>query len=213
MSDFCAKQSKILRCVIILLICLFCATALCACNDGKYNKKIKESERALYLGRIVYNTDLTMTVNVSLKGDEAQKLNSKLTWISTTYNVNVLFKREDVDIIVNSSELYNEINGRLTEDVRIHEGVEYSGLKLVLNYDTIYKSISSNARISKISGRYYHYFDLDESLDGQQFWLSAKTQISANWYTILIASVLALAVVAVAVALAIRGKLWQMKKK
>ena len=114
---------------------------------------------------------------------------------------------------VSASAVYDEVLGRITDDDRIHDGVEYNHLKVVLRYDTIYKSISSDGDVAK-SGRYYlHYFDFDKAQSEQTFSLHLKTQITANWYTLLIACVLVLAVVLLAVTLAIKGKLWQKKKK
>ncbi|MDE7373493.1 MAG: hypothetical protein K2N18_05460 [Clostridia bacterium] len=214
MAEYCAKR-KIVYGIIAVVICLFCTVILSACNGkGKENESVSEFERSLYLHEIVYNEEeLTMCAVVTFKGDESKILSSKLNWKSTTYPLNVLFKEEDVAMTVDASAVYDEIEGRLTDADYIRDGVEYNHLKVELRYDTIYKSISSDGEVTK-SGRYYlHFFEFDEDKNEQAFSLHLKTQITANWYTLLIVCVLALAVVLLAVTLAIKGKLWQKKKK
>lgn len=214
MTEYCAKR-RIVYAVIATVICLFCAVILSACN-GKDddNKSVNKFERSLYLHEIVYDEEeLTVRAVVTFKGDESEMLSSKLDWKSTAYPLNVLFKQEDVAMTVDASAVCGEIEGRLTDTDRIRGGVEYNHLKVELRYDTIYKSISSDGEVTK-SGRYYlHFFGFDENKGEQTFSLHLKTQIIANWYTLLIACVLAFAGVLLAVTLAIKGKLWQKKKK
>ena len=208
-------RRKIVYGVIATAICLFCTVFLAACNgNGNDAKSVNELERSLYLNGISYDENgLTMLAVVTFNGDEDRRLNVKLNWKSTTYPLSVMFRQEDVEMHLDAAAVYDEIDGRLTDADRIRDGVEYNHLKVVLRYDTIYKSISSDGKVTK-SGRYYlHYFDFDEAQSETTFSLHLKTQITANWYTLLIACVLVLAVVLLAVTLAIKGKLWQKKKK
>ncbi|MCM1306585.1 MAG: hypothetical protein NC303_04735 [Firmicutes bacterium] len=210
----CGTKQKILYRSIALLICICCAVLLYACNKKDDNKAISESNRSLYLHDIIYDEDeLTMCAVVAFKGEDGDRLNAKLNWKSETYPLNILFKQEDVAMRINPSEIYREIEGGLASEETVHDGTQYNRLKIALRYDTIYKSISSDGNVTQ-SGRYYlHYFDFDETENEQTFSLRLKTQITANWYTLLIALVLVLAVVLLAVTLAIKGKLWQRKKK
>lgn len=206
------KRSLILAAAIL---CLICAIALCACDKkGGSADKREEREYALYMDEIVYDADSrAMCAIISFKGEEEQKLNGKLNWKSCVYPLNAMYLKQDVTMTVCPDGLFAEVNGRLSDEDRVRDGIEYNVLKVALRYDTIYKSITSDADIKKAGNRYLHTFGLDESESEQSFSLSRKTQNSAGWYTVLITATLALAVLLTAVYLLIKGRLWQKTKK
>ena len=212
MTGFCLNR-KIIRVIGIILSCLFCVL-LCACNHSDAQKQVSETEKPLHQLGIAYDADtLTMCVIVSLSGKEDNKLDSNVKWISTKYAPNSMYKCEDVDIVVDVPSLLEELENRLTQEQWMHEGVKYNALKIELRYDTIYKSIKSDANVTKSENRYIHKFKVDETLSEQTFSLQLTNQNSASWYTVLIVAVLVFGVIIVVIALALKGKLWQKKRK
>ncbi len=201
----------IVRASVIVLLILLCAFVLSACNSESANRQITETERSLYQSGIEYDLDtLTMRVTVGFGGSAESKLNTKAEWVSEKYAPDSMYKCEDVTITVDASSLYDELEGRISEEQRIHEGVKYNDLKIILRYDT---SIKSDANVIKSGNKYLHIFDIDETQAEQRFVLYLKSHNSAGWYTVLIASVLILGVMVIAITVAVKGKLWQKKRK
>lgn len=205
---------RIIRASVIVLVILLCALVLSACNSESENRQITETERSLYQSGIEYDLDtLTMRVTVGFGGSAENKLDSKAGWVSEKYAPDSMYKCEDVTIAVDASSLYYELDGRISDEQRIHEGVKYNDLKIILRYDTIYKSIKSDANVIKSGNKYLHIFDIDETQTEQRFVLYLRSHNSAGWYTVLIASVLILGVIVIAITVAVKGKLWQKKRK
>ena len=213
MSGIYAK-GRIVRASVIVLLILLCAFVLSACNSESANRQITETERSLYQSGIEYDLDtMTMRVTVGFGGSAESKLNTKAERVSEKYAPDSMYKCEDVTITVDASSLYYELEGRIADEQRIHEGVKYNDLKIILRYDTIYKSIKSDANVIKSGNKYLHIFDIDETQAEQRFVLYLKNHNSAGWYTVLIASVLILGVMVIAITVAVKGKLWQKKRK
>ena len=212
--NFAAKITKqVLYIVTVMLMCLFCAIGFTACNGKEKESVVREREYTLYYGGIYFGDDGVAYAFATMSGKEENKLVTTLKWVSKTYEYNTWFKQEDVSMTVNSKALYADMDGFLTQEQRTHDGVYYDDLKVVVRYDTIYKSIRSDAEIVKVGKNYTHRFKTDKTLEAQEFNLAMKTQNTANWYTMLIASVIIFGVALTGAALAIKGKLWQKKTK
>lgn len=220
MKNHCSISGKsVLYGVIALIMCFFCAMIFTACNDnGESEKTVREQERNLYLGALTYDAENGIIYAcVGMNGDEQDgdkpiPLTAKLKWVSYSYAQDTWYNREDVEMSVSSAELYDEVNSVLTDEQRLHDSVIYERLKVVLRYDTIYKSIKSDASVTK-QGRYYvHKFATDEAQEQETFYLRLTTQNSASWYTLLIGCVIIFAVALTGVMLAVKGNLWQKKK-
>lgn len=197
---------KILR-VFAVLACLLMAGVLSACDQNKNapRKIIKENTvtRALYLVDFAFDDEGTVGyATVAFKGEEEQKLESTLLWKSVTYADGAMYNAEDVEMTVNSSELFYEVDNRTRED---KDNRNY-GLKVKLRYDTIYKSIKSDAEIAKDGRTYSHYFRVEEDAPSVTFGLHLKNPNSAGWYSVLIASVLAFGIVLTVVIYAVKKK-------
>ncbi len=215
MTDKCANLNKrTLYAIFITAMCLFCAFLLSACNKSGQAESVSERSYFAYVSyEYPDDTDVVRAV-VSLSGSEENQLETQIGWRSVSYAKNVWYNAQDVEIFVDSAALYGEIEQRTQDEVHIQDGKLYHGLKVVFRYDTIYKSITSDADAVAKSGRYYrHSFELDDNTQSRTCRLYLSTQNSASWYSALIAGVIVLAVILLAAALAIKGKIWQKKKK
>lgn len=208
------RKTDIVTALIAVLICLLCVFALTACNSSADNESTVDREYELHFAGLSYlPDDGIVCAVVTLSGDETDKLDTVLAWHSHSYGLNIWYNRQDVELTVNPSLLHADVLGRMSEEQWVHDDVEYNVLKVVLRYDTIYKSINSDADSVVKSGRYYlHRFNIDEQSEAQTFAIWVKSQNTANWYTILIVCGIAFAAVLCGVVLLVKGGVWQKKK-
>ena len=204
----------VLYTAILMLICLFCVVTLCACNNQSKQVEVSQRQYNAYIS-IGYPQDGTEAyVYVMLSGDEEGSLESPIGWEVAFYAKNTWYNAQDVTISVPAEAICAEIESMMTEDMYFHDDVEYDSLKIIFRYDTIYKSIHSDAdAVVRGDGKYVHLFTLDGDEEMQTFHLNLTSQNAASWYTMLIACVIILTVALLGVSLAIKGKIWQNRKK
>jgi hypothetical protein len=111
-----------------------------------------------------------------------------------TYTYTVTFDGEAIFCAVQS---------RLTQDGTILNGAEYSTLKIVYDYATIYKSIKSDGEHSKSGRNYVHSFDVSNG--PFEATLTRKIPRQSTWYAVLLGGAGAV-IVAFVVAHLVRGK-------
>ena len=212
------KQNKhkisIVTVLIAVILCGLCAFALTACNNNFVKENTVDREYKLYLAGLSYSEDEGVIYGiVTLKGDEESELNSSLSWHSRSYEINTWYNGQNVEMTLNPSDIYADVLKNISEEQWIYNDVQYNGLKVVLRYDTIYKSINSDADSVVKSGRYYlHRFNLDEETESKTCAIWLKSANSASWYTILIVCGIAFAAVLCGVMLLVKGGVWQKKK-
>ncbi len=214
MNKKCANLNKrTLYAVFVVIMCLFCVLFMSACNKTESAATVSQRSYSAYVS-YEYPDDIDVVrAVVSFSGKEENLLETKIGWRSVSYARNVWYNAQDVEIYVDGEALYDEIGRRMQDETHVHDGKLYHGLKVVFRYDTIYKSITSDAEAVARSGRYYrHSFALDDNANPRVCRLYLMTQNSASWYTMLIACVIVLAVVLLGFALAIKGRIWQKKK-
>lgn len=200
--------------IAAMFICLFCAVAMSACSGGKDAPKTSERLYHTYLTFGYPSDGEDMYAYVMLSGKDEDQLEATVRWNSKSYAKNVWYNVQDVEMTVDSAALCKEISELMTEDMYVRGDVTYKHLKIVFRYDTIYKSISSDADSVVMSGgKYVHMFVLDKNSDAQKCNLHLTSQNAASWYTMLIACVIIFAVILLGVTLAVKGKLWQKKMK
>ena len=99
---------------------------------------------------------------------------------------------------------FSAVNNLLTQDGTILDGEEYSTLKIVYDYDTIYKSIKSDGVYTKSGRTHTHSFEVVEG--PFQVTLTREVPNQSVWYAVAIGGTVAL-LLAVAVTLkVVRGK-------
>lgn len=196
---------------LVALTLIALCVLLCACSDsGEDNATVV---RNVYLtGKIVF-TDIaedTAYVHVSFsgKGDSV----GTATWASGEQNLDLWYSLSTTTVTFDPSRIFSAVKQAVPQEDLKNEDHIYNRLKVVLLYDTIYKSIKSDGQISKRGRTYTHVFNLDESKSEQSFTLSMRSPRSENWYTALIAGGIVLFVVVTGICLACKGRLCQKKK-
>lgn len=196
-----------------IIVCMMLCTCLFACNNTSSDQDIVE--RDLYLDDILFDEKtLQATAIVSFSGNEEDKIDGVTSiWSSTYQDVDTWYMATDTTIQIDPCAIFSAVESMISQDDLILDGVGYNLLKVSIRYDTIYKSIKSNAQVEK-DGRYYrHYFELDKNVTDDTIALSVVNQRSANWYGTLIGcSIGALLIVGV-VYYALKGGIWQKKKE
>lgn len=118
----------------------------------------------------------------------------------------------ETTISLNPSSIFSAVKASVPQEDLVSDGVEYNRLKVVLRYDTIYKSIKSDGEITRAGRTYTHVFALDESLENDVITLKMRSPNSANWYATLVCCALAIVLIALVATLSVKGAKWQKTK-
>ncbi len=207
------KSYRKIALILSLIVCIaICTTSFVACNNVGDSEI---SERALYYCGIEYDKDtLTATAIVSFSGSEEQKLDGIVAkWTSSDYIIDTWYKGSQSIVEITPNAIFSAVEKKVSQDDLNHDGVQYNILKVALRYDTIYKSIKSNALVKQSGKHYLHYFELDNGKQEDVLSLSTVNQRSENWYGLLIGCAVGTIVIALIVYLAIKGGKWQKMKK
>lgn len=195
--------------LLAFVLCTITAL-LCACSQTEESDVV---ERKIYLtGDIVFTSaeNDTAYVHVSFSGDG--ECVGTATWSSEIQNVDLWYKQSTSTVTFSPSRIFSAVKEAVPQEDLENEEHIYNRLKVVLIYDTIYKSIKSDGQITKNGRTYTHAFELDETLDEQTVTLTMRSARSENWYTALIAGGIVLFAIATGIYLAYKGRLCQKKK-
>lgn len=209
-----AQKNRILS--IVLIVCMLVGiTMLFTACDNQEDSPTITSNRGLYLGAIDFDVENKIAyVTVTFGGDANDLIEGVTsTWSAQKRKVNAWYNESVSKISVNSTSIYSAVKDRIPQENLVYNEELYEQLIVRLRYDTIYKSVKSDGEVLRNVTDYSHYFYLDENMDSQVFTLTMKSQNSANWYSLLIGCALIFIVVSVLIFLALKGKLWQKKRK
>ncbi len=209
-------MSKNIRPITISLIavCLMlCLLLLCACNEDKTDNQ--DIERALYLADIEYDSEsLTATAVIKFSGVESKKIDGINTiWHTENSQPNVWYNLSTTQIYLNPNAIFSAVKSNIPQDNLEVDGVVYNHLKVVIEYDTIYKSIKSDGQCKKDGKTYHHRFELDAQEVEDTLTISITNPNSANWYSLLIGVAIIVGMIVLVVYLLKKGGIWQKKKK
>lgn len=198
--------------VCLLAVCL--AFMLCACNSQSQSND-EPIVRSLYIFHKDYDAaNQTIVVTVAFSGDVNNKLDGADTvWTSESYDDGIWYKVSKTHISLSPSTIFSAVDAHITQEERFKDGLTYNSLKVVLRYDTIYKSIKSDATVLRAGKYYLHSFYLDESLNNDVKTLTLRTQNSASWYGVLIASGVLFCGLCFGVFAITKGRLWRKRIK
>lgn len=178
-------------CTLILCIGVFCSCN--AKNDNEsdvFNLSIKLVEYADDLIIVSVEIGDERVVGTAERKSFVEKENSFFNVTKSVYEIDGV-------------AIYGGIVDELTQDELNFGGKTYSHLKIVFDYDTIYKSTKSDGEISRDGKYYVHSFVLDDSLNNVL--LERETPNTAVWYETLMGSAVALIII-VATIVALKGK-------
>lgn len=214
------SKSSIFKLVALMLLCAVCLALFCACNEDDTQEDA--TQRDLYLLGIAYSQaeesvdtlddEKVAFVYLSFSDTGTKIDGASAIWHSEDGEENTWYKTSNTYIDFDGARIFSAVKDAIPQEKLVFEEVEYNRLKVVIRYDTIYKSIKSDGEIAKNGRTYSHYFDVDESLEKQRITLSLTSAKSANWYSALLGAVLLAMVLIGTIYLIAKGKLWQKKK-
>lgn len=133
-------------------------------------------------------------------------------WHSEKRKDGAFYNVTETTVTLAPDSIFSAVKESVPQEDLVHNDVEYNRLKVVLRYDTIYKSIKSNGEITREGQKYVHKYALEKSLESDVFTLEMRTQNAASWYGTLLGCALAVALVAIGVTFALKGVKWQKTK-
>ena len=133
-------------------------------------------------------------------------------WHSQKRKDGAFYNVSETTVTLAPDSIFSALKESIPQEDLVHDGVEYNRLKVVLRYDTIYKSIKSNGEITRVGRKSVHKYALDQSLESDVFTLEMRTQNAASWYGTLLGCALLVALAAIGVTFALKGVKWQKTK-
>lgn len=220
---------KITLIVLVVALVLASAFSLCACNSQDDDEQ--DVARDLYVYSVTFSGDEkdddASKEQTTLSEDESEPIATVYVGFSKTERkidgVSAIWHSEkrkdgefyfvtDTSISFNPDAIFCAVKNCIPQEDLVKDGVEYNRLKVVLRYDTIYKSIKSDGDITRKGRTYTHVFELDESLDCDTVVLTMRTPNSANWYATLACCALGAVLAAIVATLCVKGAKWQKTK-
>lgn len=186
-----------------------CGITLCACNEQD-----SDTVRAIYFYGFEYPEEGEEAIAyVTFSKTDTVLEGVEGVWHSELVNDGAFYKTSINVIEYDESAIFCAVKKLIPQEGLIHDGVEYKGLKVVLRYDTIYKSIKSDASPTR-AGRYYvHRFDVSEANESGGFTLTMRSARAEVWYGMLAGIAVGVAAIAIGVHFLIKGGKWQRKKQ
>ncbi len=184
----------------VAIIILACLISLAACND--ISNESGEREYGLKIAALRFDESGVCYVYVGLSSDLEGSL-AKATYSSRVIDDGMWMKKQLLEVKLNESETNLRVQEALSEEQLTHNGVKYDKIKVVFRYDTVYKSVKSEAPVLR-SGRYYmHCFELGNGGD-VAIRLERSAANSANWYVML--AICGLVIMMILTFISLRGR-------
>lgn len=198
------KISILLVCVLLVLSSMI----FVACN----NEDDEDVARAIYYYGIEYPEDSDIAiVYVTFSKTDTLIEGIEGVWHSELVNDGAFYKVSTSYVTYDESAIFSAVENFIPQEDLVHDDVEYKGLKVVLRYATIYKSIKSDVTPT-ISGRdYVHNFDINQDGGEGGFTLTMRSARADVWYGMLIGIAVGVALCIVGVHFLIKGGKWQKK--
>lgn len=152
------------------------------------------------------------TVYVTFSKTDRKLEGCGAVWHSEKRKDGAFYNVSETTVTLAPDSIFSAVKESVPQEDLVHNDVEYNRLKVVLRYDTIYKSIKSNGEITREGQKYVHKYALEKSLESDVFTLEMRTQNAASWYGTLLGCALAVALVAIGVTFALKGVKWQKTK-
>ncbi len=196
------------------IIFIFCVFTLVAC-DASDALRSSSSEYPLHLLGFSYSEEESVVYGVvGISGSDANLIDCPKASATAQYvDEGPFFYRRDTRLILDPQAIYSAVTGAMTQEDWMHDGLKYKELKIVFRYDTIYKSVTTDGQTVKSGKHYLHSYMLESDESEHTVLISQRTQNTANWYSVLILCMLIVGVAVVAAVLAVKGKIWQRKKR
>ena len=177
--------SKALTIILLLALVLTCV----ACNSVS---DLVPSAYGVYINSVVVDDNGVCTVRLS-RGETDYLVGE--SQINIAIYEEGFWTRYTYDVSFDGKAIFSAVEEALAQDGTLLNGQKYSTLKVIYDYDTIYKSIKSDAKPIKADGKYSHLFQVEKA----PFHASLERELARQsvWYGTAIAG----AVVVLAIAL------------
>lgn len=204
MKRICKTTSILLTCIVVVLSCIM----LFACNA----QEGEDSVREIYYYGMEYPEDSEIAiVYVTFSKTDTLIEGVEGVWHSELKNDGAFYQVSTSTVSYNDGAIFSAVENFIPQENLIHDGIEYKGLKVVLRYATIYKSIKSDGNLTMSSGNYVHTFDIQEGGEDGGFTLTMRSARSAVWYGMLLGIAVGVALCIVGIRFLIKGGKWQKK--
>lgn len=222
------RIKKITLILLVVALAVVSAFSLCACNEQSDDVDVV---RNLYIYTIKFSgeeensnapsdetsapdeqIDRVATVYIGFSKTDRQVEGASAVWHSDRRKDGEFYFVTETTISLNPSAIFSAVKASVPQEDLVSDGVEYNRLKVVLRYDTIYKSIKSDGEITRAGRTYTHVFALDESLENDVIMLKMRSPNSSNWYATLACCALAIVLIAIVATLSVKGAKWQKTK-
>lgn len=157
-------------------------------------------------------SDKVATVYLTFADTGKKVEGASVVWRSQRRKDGEFYFVSKTSISSNPQSIFSAVRASIPQEDLVHNDVRYNRLKVVLRYDTIYKSIKSDGEVTRKGRTYTHIFALDESLDNEVFTLEMRSPNSANWYATLVGCALIVVLIAIVATLSVKGAKWQKTK-
>lgn len=198
--------------VVLLLICVCFTLTACNENAGTFEDTPQSENSVLYLASVEESEGFYIafvTCN-SVSEPLAEIPSEKITWQERK---NAFWNVSKMDISFSSDAVYDAVWEYVRSDGELSSVVTEDNLKIMFVYDTMDKSVNSNAEKIRIGNVYRHVMGVSRDVDETVFKATLDYPYSANWYAVLVGcAVLVFAVIGIGIAVA-KGRLWQREKK
>lgn len=152
------------------------------------------------------------TVYVTFSKTDRKLEGCGAVWHSEKRKDGAFYNVSETTVTLAPDSIFSAVKESVPQEDLVHNDVEYNRLKVVLRYDTIYKSIKSNGEITREGRKYVHKYALEQGLESDVFTLEMRTQNAASWYGTLLGCAVAAMLVAIGVTFALKGVKWQKTK-
>lgn len=187
------------RIAVLIVSIVLCLIALSACDD------VSETNNYDYVLRVksVEIVDGEVVVHVDKSGDGDEIVGTEGVYrVWTEYGD---FYNEIKTVFVFDGETIFSATENFLAQYGGNYGVEdFSSLKIVFDYDTIYKSTKSDGEVSKVGSGYVHSHEIERGENS--FTLERRYPRSSAWYGLTAGVAVFAVVVAGVVVLIKRGK-------
>lgn len=217
--------------LFLLAFALISMSAFCLVACNKHEDEKGDVVRDLYIYTIEFEqddlkdeqgqsaaengvapSDKIATVFLTFSKTDRQLTGQSAVWHSDKRKDGEFYFVTTSTISFNPESIFCAVKESIPQEDLVKDEVEYNRLKVVLRYDTIYKSIRSDGEITRNGRTYTHLFAIDESKNSEILTLEMRSANSANWYAVLVAAALGVALIAIVATLAVKGAKWQKTK-
>lgn len=201
------KKTTVLRLAATIAIVLAALAMLCGCNTSK-EPKVTEYSPHIRIAELSYDdADDSVTAYALLMDSEEEAVEGvTLKMLYAVSDLNSFYKRETITIYADQAAIFSAVDAALTQDERMHDGKTYNRLKVVLRYDTIRRSMSSDAEVVKSGNTYMHLFELDGEEGETVYTIAFKSADTGVWYSVAAAGAVLVLVIVLTIIFAVRKK-------